>query len=114
MRLCVGNDYYYPDVMLSCEEPEEDNPTCRTDACVIVEVLSPSTEAVDRRQKLLAYREITSLQAYLIVHQDVQRVERFFRDGDGVWQRADHVGGEVPIPCVGTRLPLTEVYAGLE
>lgn len=95
MRLRVGANFYYPDVMVACEEPETDNPTFRNDACVVVEVLSVSTESIDRREKLLAYRELPTLQAYLIVHQDIRRVERFFHGEDAVWQRADRV----KVPC---------------
>ena len=114
MRFQIDDVYYYPDVMVACEPPETENPVWRTNPCVVVEVLSPSTETIDRREKLLAYRSVASVQSYLIVHQDTQRVERYYRNESGQWARADHVrDGYIPIPCLETRLTLAEIYQGL-
>lgn len=114
MRFKVANSYYYPDVMVACEPPETENPIWRTNACLVVEVLSPSSEAIDRREKLLAYRSVSTVETYLIVHQDMQRVERHYRNETGDWARADHVkDGYIPIPCPETRLTLAEIYRGL-
>lgn len=114
MRLQIGNVYYYPDVMVACEPPETENPVWRTNPCLVVEVLSPSSESIDRREKLLAYQGIETVQAYLIVHQDSQRVERHFRNEEGRWARADHVrDGYIPVPCPETRLTLADIYRGL-
>lgn len=118
MRLQVGDVFYYPDVMVACEPPETENPTFRHDPCLLVEVLSPSTEATDRREKLMVYRQIPSVQAYLIVSQDRRRVERYFRDEEGAWHKADFVNdGRIPIPCPPEASPaelsLAEVYEGL-
>jgi Uma2 family endonuclease len=89
---------YYPDVMIACGPPGED-PLLETAPCVVVEVLSPGTEQIDRREKLLAYKRIPGLRAYLIVHQDRPRVERVWRDEEGTWWDADVVDeGRVPIP----------------
>lgn len=57
--------FYYPDVMVSCD-PADNARLFRTSPCLIAEVLSPSTESIDRREKLLAYQSIQSLDAYLI------------------------------------------------
>ncbi|MGB1111231.1 MAG: Uma2 family endonuclease, partial [Gammaproteobacteria bacterium] len=61
--------YYYPDILLSCEENEPD-PYYREHPCMIVEVLSPSTERTDRSDKFFAYRRIPSLMEYVLVAQD--------------------------------------------
>lgn len=114
MRFQIGDVYYYPDVMVACEPPDTDNPTWRTNPCLVVEVLSDSSNSIDRREKLLAYQGIETVQTYLIVHQDSQRVERHFRNEEGRWARADHVhDGYIPIPCPETRLTLEEIYRGL-
>lgn len=66
---------------------------------VVIEVLSPGTETVDGREKLMAYKGISSLKAYLLVHQDTARVERYWIDGEGRWLYAQASGtGRVPIP----------------
>lgn len=114
MRLDVDKVFYYPGVMVCCEELEAENPTFRNDPCLLIEVLSPSTAAKDRREKLLAYRQIPTLRAYLIVDQDVRHVERHFRVDGGEWQRADIVNdGSVPIPCPDTELTLERIYEEL-
>ncbi len=114
IRCQVGNVFYYPDVMVACEEPDTDNPTYRRDPCLLVEVTSPSTASNDRREKLLVYRQIPTVRAYLIVDQDTRRVERHYRDVDGLWQRADHLNdGAFPVPCPGAELTLEGIYKGL-
>jgi Uma2 family endonuclease len=105
---------YYPDVMVACGSEPED-PYMESEPCVVVEVVSPSTEITDRREKLAAYKRMPGLEAYLIVSQDRRWVERHFRAEDGAWRRADLVDtGRFPIPCPETTLSLAEVYEGLE
>ena len=113
VKLRVADDaIYYPDVMVTCE-PEED-PLVESYPCLVVEVASPFTESIDRREKMLAYRKIPTLQAYLIVAQDERRVERFWRNESGEWRQGEAVGeGFVPIPCPESGLPLAEIYEGL-
>lgn len=105
--------YYYPDVVVACGQ-EPDDPYIEDAPCLLVEVLSPTTELVDRREKLLAYRWIPSLQAYLIVEQDRMAVERHWRDADGHWQSELTGEGTVPIPCPETSLSLADIYAGVQ
>lgn len=87
LRLAEQNIYYYPDVMLACD-PEDNHPLYKTRPCLIVEVLSSSTAATDRREKWHAYRGLTSLLAYLLVEADVRRAEYYLRDEAGLWQHA--------------------------
>jgi len=105
---------YYPDVMVACG-PEPEDPYIEEAPCLLVEVVSPSSEATDRREKFMVYRQIPTVEAYLIVSQDRRRVERHFRDEDGVWRKADLVDeGRFPVPCPpGVELTLAEVYEGL-
>lgn len=110
----VGNVFYYPDVMVACEEPDSESATFRSDPCLLVAVTSPSTVSNDRREKLLVYRQIPSARAYLIVDQDSRWIERHYRDADGVWQRADHLNdGVIPVPCPETELALDDIYRDL-
>lgn len=104
--------FYYPDVMVACEA-EPDDPYLEHAPCVVVEVVSPSTEMIDRREKLAAYKRMPSLRAYLIVDQDSPRVERHFRDETGQWLQSDVIGtGAFPVPCVDTELTLLDIYDG--
>lgn len=107
------NIIYYPDVMVACG-PEGDDPVIEEEPCLVIEVTSPSTESIDRREKMLVYRRIPSLQAYLIVDQNRRRVERHWRDETGEWRQgglADE--GRVPISCPETELTLAEIYEDL-
>ncbi|CAN5297771.1 Uma2 family endonuclease [soil metagenome] len=115
MKLQISDVFYYPDVMVACEPPETENPTYRSDPCLLVEVVSGSTEATDRREKLLVYRNIPTVRAYLIVEQDQRRIERHFRDDEGAWCRAELMDeGGFPLPCPpDAELSLAEAYEGL-
>lgn len=103
---------YYPDVVVACGEEPED-PYLEDEPCLIVEVLSPSTALTDRREKLLSYRRISSLQAYLIVEQDEPMIERHFRDKSGAWQAEIFGEGTIEVPCpLGAQLSLSGIYEG--
>ena len=105
---------YYPDVMVACES-EDDDPLVEHSPCLIVEVTSPGTESIDRREKMYNHRKIPSLREYLIVDQNGRWVERHFRAEDRTWRRADLVDeGRFPVSCPETELSLAQIYEGLE
>jgi Uma2 family endonuclease len=105
--------YYYPDVLLTCD-PKDFGERAVSSPCVIVEVLSPSTEQVDQREKLFAYTTIQSLRAFYIVHQDRRTVENHWRDDEGTWWHGTlHGGGALHVPCLNNDLPLEEIYEGV-
>lgn len=111
--------FYYPDVMVVCPPEDEAADTealFEESPCLVVEVTSPTTEATDRREKMLAYRRIPSLKAYLIVAQESLRVERHWHDEAGRWWQAEAVGpeGVVPVPCPEVELTLAQIYEGLQ
>ncbi len=105
------DEFRLPDVFVSCEPTP---PVYFHEPRLIVEVLSPSTEKVDRTEKLDFYRSLNSVEAVLLVWQDARRVQVVGREGDR-WSLQDIVGGgEVRIPGLGVGLSLDEVYAGVE
>src|SRR5438046_609226 len=81
--------YTYPDVSVVCEEiqfdPLDRNKTTMLNPTLLVEVLSPSTEAWDRGGKLQSYIQIESLREYVLVSSQAASVETFFRQPDGTW-----------------------------
>lgn len=121
VRLVVNDGIeYYPDLMVACGPPPDD-PYVETAPCVLVEVLSPSTQRTDRREKGPAYRSLPSLQAYVVVHQPRRRVEWYTRAADGTWLVTDLVAdGVVSFPCPpgadGAPVTMTfdEIYEGVE
>lgn len=115
VKLQIGRIYYYPDVMVACG-PEPDDPRVEDAPCLVVEVLSPSTESTDRREKLMVYRGVPSLGAYLVVDQDRRLVDHYWRDPDGGWRHATLVEqGSLQLPCpTGLTLTLDDIYEGVE
>ena len=89
LRVAKLNSYYYPDVMVTCD-PRHQNvgaaDTVIETPRLIVEILSTSTEATDRREKLLAYRSLPSLLEYVLVSQNEAVIEIHRRQGDIGWQ----------------------------
>ena len=81
LRIQSLKSYYYPDLIVSCE-PFEAKSACVQQPIILVEVLSSGTKEIDHREKLIAYKKIPSLQEYVIVHQDRQKIELFRRSGD--------------------------------
>ena len=77
--------FYYPDVMVACDGVNAD-PYYRKQPRLIIEVTSPSTENIDRSEKLLAYKQIKSLKEYVLVSQDSIRIDVFRRMRGERWQ----------------------------
>lgn len=106
--------YFYPDVMVTCESRllELDAETQVVDSPVlVVEVLSPSTEGIDRREKLRAYRTLPSLKEYAMVSQDECRVELYRRRGDIGWDIITYEPGDpVEFASVELTMPMADIY----
>ena len=119
MRVKVSEtgSYFYPDVVVFCGEPHaEDN---RSDTLlnptVIVEVLSPSTEARDRGEKFWHYQQLASLQEYVLVSQDRVCVERYFREGAD-WLRTEFREFEdvMLLASIECELCLRDIYSSVD
>jgi Uma2 family endonuclease len=117
MRISLqgGKHYVYPDVVVTCgrEEFEDENRDSLLNPVVIIEVLSPSTEAYDRGEKFLYYQTISSLQEYILVSQERRCFEIFRKQEDDSWvyralQSASMALELESIDCV---LTTDEVYA---
>lgn len=111
--------YTYPDLSIVCGEPRFEPGTPRTllNPTLIIEVLSPTTEAYDREGKFEHYRRLESLQEYVLIAQDRYRIERYLRQpGSEEWLFAvvTDPQGLVPLPSIGCELPLADVYARVE
>ena len=110
----VGQSYTYPDFVLVCGEPvySDDNPPVLGNPTLLVEILSPSTENVDRGRKLTAYTALASVREYWAVASDAAEVTQFVRTGDG-WQIRFTAGLDASVRCetLGLDVPLADVYA---
>ena len=119
VRVARTSMYTYPDVSVLCGEPQFDPLDGRrltlTNATVLVEVLSPTTESWDRGGKFDNYRQIDSLREYVMVSWDAARVETYLRQPDGRWLFAAALGlaATARLESIGVELPLAEVYGGV-
>ncbi len=79
------NVFYYPDLMVTCEPKDTSFDYFKRHPSLIIEILSPSTEAFDRGDKFANYRELESLQEYVLVNQTRPSVECFRLNSKGLW-----------------------------
>ena len=114
LRLRKEQSYFYPDVMVTCEDrlQELDSQQQIVEApLVVIEILSPTTEATDRREKLRAYRTLPSLKEYLLVSQEQAQVEIYRRRGDIGWDIITYEPGDtVEIASLEIKLGMDEIY----
>ena len=83
----VSGAYFFPDVSVVCGDPQtqEGSDDTLTNPCLIAEVLSPSTADYDHGKKFAHYREIPTLDIYLLIHPDKILIEHFARQSDSHW-----------------------------
>jgi len=117
VRVEVSDCFYYPDLMVTCE-PFEAKSVYKASPVLIVEVLSPSTRQIDRREKLVAYQLLSSLQEYAIVHQSKPLVELYRKQEDGKWtvsmlRTFDALQLE-SLPNKSFDVPVREIYEDLD
>lgn len=110
--------YTYPDVTLICGERRflDDRRDTLLNPLVIIEVLSPSTADYDRGAKFAHYRQLASLQEYVLVAQDERHIMHYLRQADNRWLLEEFQGRDdvIELPSVTCRLPLIEVYENIE
>ncbi|MBC7922037.1 MAG: Uma2 family endonuclease [Ferruginibacter sp.] len=112
LRVDRENVYTYPDVMVTCEPEDEQEEYFVNSPRLIIEVLSDSTAAKDRSDKLIYYRRLPELQNYLMVWQDQRRVEHYARNAEGHWlyEVYENPADAVLIADFGVSLGLSAIY----
>ncbi len=114
MRVKIDQVIYYPDIMVACEVSDRD-PYLKTAPCLIVEVLSPSTERIDRGEKLYNYRQIAELKAYVLISQEEVRVDVYRRAGaQWLFESYSNLSDTLHLDCPKTELTLAEIYERIE
>lgn len=118
VRIDAADMAAYPDLTAVCGERRfyDQRRNVLLNPTLIVEVLSPSTEAYDRGDKFACYRRLDSLRDYLLVAQDRTRIELYTRQDHGGWLLTEYAepGAEVALASVDCRLLLGEVYDKVE
>lgn len=100
---------YYPDLMVTCEP--NTGARYKEAPCLLIEVLSQSTEDIDRGEKLQAYRRIPSLMAYVLVASERRLVELYRRLEGEAWLYGAWEEGSIPLPCLDLSVGLEAIYA---
>ena len=109
LEVAAADSVFYPDLFVTCESPSD--PLVKRDARLIVEILSPSTEAYDRGRKFGAYRLLPGLQEYLLVGTDEPRVEIYTRTADDGWLLREYLPGDAfTLSSLDLRLHVDDLY----
>lgn len=110
LRIEAINTFYHPDVMVTCD-PEDREDYFKSRPSLIIEVSSPSTVVIDRREKLLAYQRIPNLREYILISQDEIKVEVYRRhEGGRWWEQTLDREGELELESVGLKIDLNDIY----
>jgi Uma2 family endonuclease len=110
------NHYAYPDIVVACGKALlEADADMLSDATVIVEVLSPSTESYDRGLKFQHYQSLDSLKEYVLVSQDQRTVEVYRRESQTEWHYSRLTEPEqvLPLASIACSLTLQDIYDGV-
>jgi len=120
VHLAELNRYYYPDYVVTCSKPEFNivqGVKSLLNPHTIVEILSETTERVDRIEKWMAYRQIYSLRSYILIHQDRALIEiAEFDPASGVWSTVEVSGidASMKFSFPDYELPLSALYRNVE
>lgn len=115
-QLVHRKNYYYPDVMVTCDPQDKLDSIAKRHPKLIVEVISDSTEGFDRGDKFVDYQTFESLEEYVLINTRHKRVEVFRRAEGGLWvlqPYKDNEGADetiVELKSVGLSVPLSELY----
>jgi Uma2 family endonuclease len=118
IRVSAAGLYTYPDIIVVCGERQflDDRQDNLLNPTLIVEVLSPSTEAYDRGKKFEHYRSIESLREYLLISSERISADLFTRQQDGRWllTAASRLEDVIELQSIECRLVLADVYEKVE
>jgi Uma2 family endonuclease len=116
MRLRIADEaVVYPDILVACDPAYSANDLVVTAPVLVIEVLSPSTEAFDRGRKFALYRKLPSLREYALVDLQGRSAEVFRALPDGSWNLVTPLGdGSLALESIGLRLALAQVFQGVD
>ncbi len=102
--------YFHPDVTVSCDPRDRGTADLIQSPRLVVEVLSPTTEARDRGRKLQCYLACPSIEEYLLIDSRSMRIERYRKEQKKWIYDAFEVDDEVELPSLGIRFSVADVY----
>jgi Uma2 family endonuclease len=109
------NNYTYPDVSVTCDDRDNSTTQYITYPCLIVEVLSPSTEAYDRGRKFRIYRHNPALQDYLLVSSTRLEIDLYHKKETGEWSIVNYQAGDtIELKSINLSFPIEQIYRNLD
>jgi Uma2 family endonuclease len=115
VNLATRKSYYYPDVLVTCNPLDRELTNYKQHPCLIIEVLSPSTEAFDRGDKFADYQQLESLQEYVLVSQSRQRVDYFQRSPQGLWVlQSYYLGDTLQLASINCEISVVDIFEDVE
>jgi Uma2 family endonuclease len=115
LKLPIRSDtdeiFYYPDVMVACQR-EHWGPNYVRNPKLVAEILSPSTQHIDRREKAMTYRRIASVEEYVLLAQDDHKIIVHRRAEN--WRPQAYAGPQATVEfrSIGLSVPLAQIYEG--
>ncbi len=111
MKVKIQDDiFYYPDLLVTCN-PQDNHRYFKTQPNLIIEVLSESTESIDRREKLIHYQTLETLKEYVLVSQNQMQVEVYRQDTPGNWTvQILEKENDLILESVGLTVTMPQIY----
>jgi len=114
INILKTNNYTYPDVSVTCDDRDKNTPNYFTYLCLIIEVLSASTEAYDRGGKFRMYRNNPILQDYLLVSSTSIEMDLYHQKNNGEWIIINYKEGDtIELKSINFSFAIEQVYRGL-
>lgn len=111
VQVTARGPYHYPDVVVSCDPRDRNTNPVICHPCLVAEVLSPSTEAIDRGKKFQRYRQAESLREYWSIQADQKGLECFRKNEAGLWVLHSYgAEDELVLETVDLSLPVEALY----
>ena len=108
------NNYTYPDVSVTCDDRDKTTTQYITYPCLIVEVLSKTTEAYDRGGKFRMYQNNPVLKDYLLVSSTAMEIDLYHKNDAGQWMIINYGEGDtIELKSINLSFPIEQVYRGL-
>lgn len=107
--------FYYPDAFVTCDPRDREDRYVKRYPKLIAEVLSPSTQAFDVGEKFEDYQKLESLEEYLLISQEKQRLEYRRRTAAGTWETTIYGKSDrVVLTSIDLELAIAQLYRGLD
>ncbi|MBO1053533.1 MAG: Uma2 family endonuclease [Dolichospermum sp. DET73] len=114
VNIVETNNYTYPDVSVTCDERDKTSTQYITYPCLIVEVLSKSTEAYDRGGKFRMYQNNPVLKDYLLVSSTAIEIDLYHKNDAGQWMIINYGEGDtIELKSINFSFPIEQIYRGL-